>query len=390
MIINNIDKRLNQIKAYDSSSSQTIVDTDFAIRGLGMLDKEVLSNPNTVYLDPQCGTGTLLLHLAKILMITLESAIPDEAERLAHIFTNQIYASDIDKLQTMVCNTNFKKALNDKTFKFNVEQKDFKEANVKADVVVSSIDFATTNQFVPMFRSQGSTVLILTRPNKNRYSSTHIKEISKYQFLGVTSSATPICAMYFENKNNDVVEFISDDNSVKIDSPVYLPANDLTSFAFAHEVINQNFDGFESNYGSYYINDPKVINNPGSVELIYQVGSPGKLFRKTVGVDPSIITDREGVGVHKVVISKNGNRTLRSMLKYAPPEYGTGHNAIWIQVKDQEEAEQIINYYNSPAIVKLVLSLKGTSPANGTGFWKKIPHYRYASQVNKIYDKYFN
>lgn len=391
MITNNISKRLKQIKAYDSSSSQTIIDTDFAIKALKLLDERLLINPNTVYLDPQCGTGTLLLHLAEILMIKLESAIPDELERLSHIFSKQIYASDIDRLQTIVCNTNFKKALNDKHFKFNVEQKDFKDVDIKSTVVLSSADFTTTNEFVPKFRSQGCDVLLLTRPNKNRYASTHISEISKYKFLGTTISTTPICAMYFNNKtDDDTVEFFNDNDSIKINKPQFLPAHDLTSFVYAHELIEQGFDGFKSNYGSYYINDPKVVNNPGKIQLIYQVGGENKPFRKTVGVDEKIITEREGVGKHKVVISKNGNRGRKSILKYAGPEFGTGHNAIWIQVKDQDEAEQIINYYNSPAITKLILSLNGTSPANGVGFWRKIPHYSYETQVNDIYDKYYS
>ena len=168
-----------------------------------------------------------------------------------------------------------------------------------------------------------------------------------------------------------------------------MPAHDLKTYKYANELFEQDFESFTANYGSYYINHEKVVNNPGEVELIYQVGAKGVGFRKTVGVDESIITPREGVGVHKVVISKNGNRTHKSVLKYAEPKYGTGHNAIWIQTRDKKEADEIINYYNSKEITKLVMSLNETSPANGTGFWSKIPHYKNYNKVKEIYVKHF-
>lgn len=379
-----------QIKAYDSSGTQTIIEESFAKNSIELIDNDLLCDPTTTYIDPQCGTGTLLLYLAQKLMTSLEDVFPNELERLEHIFSKQIFASDIDQLQTMVCKTNFKKALDSKTFSVNVEQKDFNLVDKNYTVVISAVDFATTNSFVDHFRKLSKHVLILTRPNKNRYTRTHIHEISKYRFLGVTKTTTPICAMYFADKNHNKVKFITANASVVVDNPEYLPGVDLESYVYVKDILSQNFDSFKSNYGSYYINDPNVVDNPGDVQLIYQVGADGQPFRKTIGVDPSIITPREGVGKHKVVISKNGNRSRKSVLKYAPPEYGTGHNAIWIQTKDKKEAEEIINYYNSPEITKLVLSLNETSPANGVGFWSKIPHYKHKEEVKKIYAKYFS
>ena len=390
MTINNISKRLAQLKAYDSGGTQTIIQEEFARSAIDIIDDSLLSDPTTTYCDPQCGSGTLLIYLADRLMYTLKDAIPDEIERIEHIFSKQLYASDIDSLQTLVCKTNFKKALNNKKFAVNVTQQDFINVKSGYDVILSAVDFSTTNDFVSKFKDTCKHVVVLTRPNKNRYTKAkHIKEITKYKFLGVTKSTTPICLMYFTPKTNDSVEFITDTDSIIVDSPKYLPAFDLKTYMFAKELFEQNFETFRANYGSYYVNDKRVVNNPGDVELIYQVGADGAGFRKTVGVDKSIITPREGVGLHKVVISKNGNRTLKSVLKYAGPEYGTGHNAVWIQVEDKSEAEEIINYYNSKEITQLVLSLNETSPANGTGFWSKIPHYKHYKEVKEIYAKHF-
>lgn len=391
MTINNINKRLAQIKAYDSSGTQTIIQENHAKSAIDLIDEDLLKNPATTYCDPQCGSGTLLIYLAERLMTSLENVIPDEVERIEHIFSHQLFASDIDSLQTLVCRTNFKKALNDKKFKVNVTQQDFLDVNSNYNVILSAVDFLTTNKFVEKFKATCEHVLVLTRPNKNRYTKAkHIKEIAKYKFLGITKTTTPLCVMYFTQKKHNKVEFITDNESIVVDSPTYLPAFDLKTYLFAKELFEQDFDVFTANYGSYYVNDQKIINNPGDVELIYQVGSEGLGFRKTVGVDPSIITPREGVGVHKVVISKNGNRMRKSVLKYASPEYGTGHNAIWIQTKDKTEAQEIINYYNSKEITRLVLSLNETSPANGTGFWSKIPHYKHYDQVKEIYAKHFS
>jgi len=390
MTTNNINKRLKQLQAYDSSGSQTIITEVFAKRAIDVLDVNLLQDPSTTYCDPQCGSGTLLMYLAQRLMQTLEKIIPNEAERAEHIFSKQIFASDIDSLQTMVCKTNFKKALDDKHAQVNVVQQSYEAVQSPYSVIISSLDFATTNKFVDHFRTICDNVLVLTRPNKNRYTRNSINQISKYRFLGVTASITPICAMYFKPKTDNKVEFITDNESVIVDDPKYLPGHNLKSYLYAEEILHSEFDTFDANYGSYYINHPNIVNNPGEVELIFQVGREGGPFRKTVGVDKSIITPREGVGIHKVVISKNGNRSAKSILKYAEPKYGTGHNAIWIQTQSKQEADEIITYYNSPQITRLIMSLKETSPANGKSFWTKIPHYKHKDKIKKIYDKYFN
>ena len=96
MTTNNINKRLKQLQAYDSSGSQTIITEIFAKRAIDLLDVNLLEDPSTTYLDPQCGSGTLLMYLAQRLMQTLEKLIPNEVERAEHIFSKQIFASDID------------------------------------------------------------------------------------------------------------------------------------------------------------------------------------------------------------------------------------------------------------------------------------------------------
>lgn len=387
-----IAQRLAQIKAYESYSTQTIVEESFARKGIDLLDNDILSNPNITYGDYQCGSGTLLLYLAERLMNSLAEAIPNETKRLKHIFQKQLFASDIDPVQVLVCKANFKKIFNDRKFSVNVEQKDFNNINNDqvVDVIISAITFSTTNIFIEKFKPICKNILVLTRPNKNQYTkSKHIQEITKYRFLGVTKTHTPICAMYFTSDQSNSVTFISDETSIVVKNPKFLPGNDLKSFRYACDLIDLELSTFEAHYGSYYSNAEEVVNNPGDVHLIYQVGGEGSGFRKTIRVSKDIITAKEGVGRYKAVISKNGNRGKKSALKYAGPKYGTGHNAVWLNGNSRATILKWIDYYNSKEITQLVLSIKATSPANGVGFWSMIPHYDNYTKVKEIYAKHY-
>jgi len=390
MIYSKIAQRLTQIKAYNSSGTQTIIKETYARKAIDLLDQDLLTNPNTTYGDYQCGSGTLLIYLAERLMVSLVDAIPNETKRFKHIFQKQLFASDINPVQVLKCKANFKRILNDKLFKVNVEQKDFNNIDEVTDVIISSIEFTTTNEFLKKFKPSCKNILILTRPNKNKYTrEKYIKEITKYRFLGITCD-TPICAMYITSDQDDNVSFISDETSIVINKPKFLPGNDLKSFKYALEIINLELDTFKAHYGSYNKNAKVVVDNPGNVELIYQVGGKVKEFRETVGVSKDIITAKEGVGCYKAVISKNGNLSKKSVVKYAGPKYGTGHNTIWLDTKSKAGFNKFIDYYDSKEITQLVVSLKGTIKVNGVTFWSMIPHYDNYEKVKEIYAKHYS
>jgi len=69
---------------------------------------------------------------------------------------------------------------------------------------------------------------------------------------------------------------------------------------------NDCFKGYTATYGSYYTNSKEVIK-VRDYSLIFQVGKEGDDYRKIVYVGKNIIVP-EGVGQHKIVISKNGGR----------------------------------------------------------------------------------
>jgi hypothetical protein len=390
MIFNNIKKRINQIKLYDANSNQTMLPEDQIRILINQIPKKDLTNPNTTYCDPQCGTGSILLVLADVLMNSLAKVIPDETQRLIHIFSNQLFGSDIDNTQVKVAHSNLKRAINDNTFNINIDQHDCMELRTKFDYVLSNLDYSTINRFVPLWRKQCKLMIVTGRANKNSYTENKIHELTSYRYLALTGSFTPQCMMVFEPvKNNKLVTISNDEISLTVDNPPFLPNNDLIQYQYALEVLSQKFKGYDAKYGSYYINNKAVINNPGKVPLIFQVGREGDDYRKVVYVSKSIITPSEGVGEHKIVISKNGGRNHQSPVKYASPKFGTGHNSLWIKMEDPNEAERFIKYWNTEPIVMLSRALSATSPANGVAFWKRIPSINNYKKVKEIYDKYY-
>lgn len=390
MISNNIKRRIEQIKLYDSHGSHTIIDEQDIRILLEQISDKDLADPNTTYCDPQCGTASILLVLADKLMASLAKAIPDETQRLEHIFKNQLYAYDIDNTQARVASSNFKRALHSRDFPVNVFHQDCFTVKQNFTYVISGLDFKTTNDFVPYWKPRAKRLIIVTRPNKTAYSGKQLHELTEYRFLGVAKNALPLAMMVFDSAKKDKkVRFTNGSTSVLVDNPPFLPSSDLTSYAYAHEVLDQGWNGYEANYGPMYSNDERIVNNPGRTPLIFQVGPEGEGFREVIKVSSKILTGREGVGKHKIVISKNGNRGRQSVIKYAGPNYGTGHNTLWVEIDSPDQAEEMIKYWKTPAVKALCEALTATSPANGVSFWASIPTMDNYKKLKKIYDKYY-
>jgi methylase of polypeptide subunit release factors len=390
MIFNNIKKRIKQIKLYDTISNQTMLPEDHIRILIDTIPKKDLQNPSTTYCDPQCGTGSILLILADILMESLAKDIPNELDRLTHIFSKQLFGSDIDNTQVKIAHSNLKRAINDNKFNINVSQFNCMDINNDFDYVISNLDYSTINTFIPKWRKQCKKLIVAGRANQNSYTENKIHELSEYRYLALTGSFTPQCMMVFEpTKYDNHVTISNSEISIVVDNPPFLPNHDLVQYQYALEVLSGNFKGHDAEYGSYYTNSTEVLDNPGNTPLIFQVGKEGEEYRKIVYVSKRIITEREGVGKHKIVISKNGGRNHQSPIKYAGPKYGTGHNALWIEVEDKEEAEKFIKYWYTEHITMLCKALSATSPANGVAFWKRIPTINNYKKVKQIYDKYY-
>lgn len=69
---------------------------------LDLLPQELWSNPNAKFLDPVCKSGVFLREMAKRLMKGLETQIPDNQERISHIFSKQLYGIAITELTSLL------------------------------------------------------------------------------------------------------------------------------------------------------------------------------------------------------------------------------------------------------------------------------------------------
>lgn len=69
---------------------------------LDLLPAELWSNPNAKFLDPVSKSGVFLREMAKRLMKGLDTQIPDQQQRINHIFSQQLYGIAITDLTALI------------------------------------------------------------------------------------------------------------------------------------------------------------------------------------------------------------------------------------------------------------------------------------------------
>lgn len=84
------------------SSDEVFTSPGVVNRMLDLLPADVWTNPDLKFLDPGCKSGVFLREAAKRLMEGLAHAIPDPAERRAHIFRNMLYGIAITELTAQI------------------------------------------------------------------------------------------------------------------------------------------------------------------------------------------------------------------------------------------------------------------------------------------------
>lgn len=377
------------IPLFNREGTQNILDVEHARQIINLIDEKHLADPATTYQDVQCGTGFIMLVLAERLMETLKPAIPNEVDRLAHIFGNQIFLSDINQTQHRVARANMLRAIGCREFDINVECIDCFNVTRRTTYTISGIDFDTTNEFVPYYKNLSDHVLVVTRANKHSYEGKKINEITTYQFLGLAQTSVPICIMLFDaNKKSNGVKFTNGKKSIVIENPTFLPGADLDGYQYGEEVMELKLDGHDVSYGS--ISRKLAKENPGNVPVIFGAGDKDTTsFGDIIKVSKKIVSADDGYGKNKLVVSKNGNRGQKSVIKYADSSYAVGYTALWFEVKDEDEFKKISKVWDDPSYDKLIRILKETSPANGIEFWKSLPNMKHIKKVKAVYEKHY-
>lgn len=84
------------------SNDEVFTPPDLANAMLDTLPKEIWQDENATFLDPCCKSGVFLREIAKRLIVGLKDKIPDEQQRIDHIFKNQLYGISITKMTGML------------------------------------------------------------------------------------------------------------------------------------------------------------------------------------------------------------------------------------------------------------------------------------------------
>ena len=98
----NKDDIIEIISQLHFSDTQTKTPHSLVCDMLDKFPKNRFSDPNQTWLDPCCGRGIFLYEIVNRLNEGLKNKIPNDQERIEHIFQNQIYGYDIDKTMIMV------------------------------------------------------------------------------------------------------------------------------------------------------------------------------------------------------------------------------------------------------------------------------------------------
>lgn len=389
MLSNKISKQIEKITYFARSGTESITVVEDARKLVATIPLKDRQDPNTTYQDRQCGTGLDALVLADQLMIDLKDSIPNEADRLEHIFKNQIFLSDFSDFQVRRACANIKNAVGDCTFVPNVQLYNCFNVSKQTTYTFGSIDFNTTNEFVDHYLNLSDHVIVITKSNSHRYVESKLSEITSYQFLRRVKM-TPMCLIHVsKKKKNKKVTFITTKGKIVIDNPKFVPTEDSSSLAFVHEILEQNFEGYTSEAGPE--NNAKLNVRSGNIPLIFknwrdEVTSGKKILpsERIFMINKQSVTPKMGYGVEKLIVPKNGNPGRVPNFYWDDGSLACSAQTPWISMSKLEFDKLTVAINNEPCyniLFKAVLVKTHTKD-----FWSKIPKIKYLSKVKKIYD----
>jgi site-specific DNA-methyltransferase (adenine-specific) len=84
------------------SNDEVFTPPNIANQMLDLLPEEIWRDKNVTFLDPACKSGVFLREIAKRLMAGLEKEIPDQQQRINHIFTKQLFGIAITDMTALL------------------------------------------------------------------------------------------------------------------------------------------------------------------------------------------------------------------------------------------------------------------------------------------------
>lgn len=381
------------IPLFDRNGAESITKYSDAVKLVQMMPIEHRQDPNTTYQDSQCGTAFDALVLAEQLMIDLKDAIPDEIDRLNHIFKKQIYLSDISEVQVRIAAANIKRAVNDSSFCPNIEVKDCFENNTTTNYTFGSIDSATANKFVSKHLSLSSNVIVISKSSKNSFLKNKIAQLVAYQFVRRIHN-TPFCILHVSNQVTNKTTFINNNKKVVVNNPLGVPNEDFDGWLFSQRILEKGFEGYIATQGP---ERPAIVNSAGSVPMVFKpskaaLGQGIKLSKdrnngSLVGVSKSAATPETGYGVEKMFVAKSGNAGHIPNFYWDDGSLSCSSQTPWIAMSKEEFDKLTLAIRNEPCYNTLFKAV--FVKTHTKNFWRKIPKIEHLDQVKEIYNEYY-
>lgn len=203
-----------------------------------------------------------------------------------------------------------------------------------------------------------------------------LENLAYYEALGGNAFdeqiMTALSVYHINGADSTEVKFKDGTKESVLDIQMVPGGDNKEEWKFACAVIAKKLEGIEVNYGA--LERPKVKQATTGIPLIFNVGKASDIdFSDIVICDIEQQENATGFGRHKVVFSKSSAPGKIGAIKYAGPEYGTGHNTMSIIVDSKETALEYIDYLKSEPVSKMIKGIKSNTVVNKKGVFQFIP-----------------
>jgi site-specific DNA-methyltransferase (adenine-specific) len=393
---------------------------------LNKLPEEVWSNKDLKWLDPCCGVGTFPSVIVQRLMKGLKTQIPNPKKRYKHIIEEMIYVCELqaknlfafhyvfDKPDIYELNTFYGSFLTDE---FNEHMKN--EWNIeKFDIVVGNPPYQENTG------KDGKTASTLWPRFLQKIIETTIKIDGYLLFITPISWMSP-GKQLIRNRIMPIYFMCNKFIHLDLDCGSYFNVGSYFSYYLLQ--IKNGYDEnkkithntkITSNKKTFYFNfsDMDFIPIPKQIETLTITNkvfsSPNKISLKSSSLTRSdkkwVVKEKSNL--HKYPIKHTNTENLWSSIKpesygikkvifnstgnfnpiYDNGKYGTTQITRWVEICNENEGFNLINYLNSK-VIKFVLSNCRWSGAASKVVFEKIP----VIDLTKIYTdidlyKHFN
>jgi hypothetical protein len=262
---------------------------------------------------------------------------------------------------------------------FGIEYIDYQEESIKDmnfTYTLMNPAFDITNESFEMAKSITKEKIFMICQTSEFERKKMLENLEYYEALGNDAFneqiLTALSVYNINGSNNTEVKFRDGTRDIVADIQMVPGKDNKDEWKFACSVISKELEGIKVNYGA--LERPKVKQASTGIPLIFNVGkSDDEEFSDIIICDIEQKEKATGFGYHKVVFNKNGAPEKIGAIKYAGPEYGTGHNTMSIIVDSKETALAYIEYLKSDSVAKMIKGIKSNTVVNKKGVFQFIP-----------------